>query len=240
MKNKLFLISVIFNALFLIFGGYLIHKKGGIDYLKRKFKLQNETQTQKPKDYGVYYNAKKSIFEIMPNDTNEIIFLGNSITDYCDWYELFGKSNIKNRGIGGDIINGVIDRLDEVVESKPKKIFLMIGTNDLGRGNNVNEILSDYERLVKLILEKTPKTELYLQSILPTHNQPTRKNTDIIEINKGIVLIAQKYSLIYVDLFDLLKTVNNELNMDFSFDGLHLNGNGYLIWKKAIIGYVNK
>ena len=76
--------------------------------------------------------------------------------------------------------------------------------------------------------------------ILPTHDNLTRKNSDIIELNKGIVLIAQKYSLTYVDLFDLLKTDNNELNMDFSFDGLHLNGNGYLIWKKAIIEYVNK
>jgi len=67
-------------------------------------------------------------------------FLGNSITDYCDWYELFGKLNIKNREIGGD---GVIDRLDEVTSSKPKQIFLMIGINDLGKKRSVNQILTD-------------------------------------------------------------------------------------------------
>jgi lysophospholipase L1-like esterase len=68
----------------------------------------------------------------MPNDTSEIIFLGDINIDFCNWHELFGKSNFKNRCISGDIINGVINRLEEIVESKPKKVFLMIGTNDLG------------------------------------------------------------------------------------------------------------
>jgi len=238
MKRNLLLISVFFNISSLLLGGYVIHKKGGIDYLKSKFNIQKASKNQK--DYGVYYKNKKSIYEIMPNDTCEIIFLGNSITEYCDWYELFGKSNIKNRGIRGDIINGVTDRLDEVVESNPKKIFLMIGTNDLGEKRSVDDILFDYEKLVNLILHKTPDTELYLQSILPTKDNPNQKNCDIIEINKGIVQIANTYSLTYVNLFDLLKTDNNELNMKFSYDGLHINGEGYLIWKNEIIKYVDK
>jgi hypothetical protein len=111
--KKALTFSIIINILFIQFGGYVINKKGGIDYLKLKFGLQTEIANQQ--DYGTNYKAKKSIFEIMPNDTNEIIFLGDSITEWCDWYELFGKANIKSRGIGGDIINGVIDRLDEIV-----------------------------------------------------------------------------------------------------------------------------
>jgi len=116
----------------------------------------------------------------------------------------------------------------------------MIGTNDLGRGKSVSQIITDYEVLVKLILNKTPETELYLQSILPTKNQITRKNEDITEINKGIVEIAHKYSLTYINLYDLFKTKDNELNMDYSFDGLHLNGKGYLVWKDAIINYIRE
>ena len=237
MKKKLLLISVVFNILFLLFGGYVIHKKGGIDYLKRKL---NFSDGQTEKNWSNYYKAKKTIFEIMPNDTNEIIFLGNSITDCCDWYELFGKSNIKNRGIGGDVINGVIDRLDEVTSSKPEQIFLMIGINDLGRKRSVNQILIDYERLIKLIIEKSPKTELYIQSVLPTDNRERLQNVDIIEINKGLVKMTKKYNLTYIDLFDLFKTENNELNTKFTFEGLHLNGQGYLVWKKAIDKYVDK
>jgi len=193
-----------------------------------------------PSIYGTYYDAKRSFFESLPNDTNEIIFLGNSITEMCAWNELFGMENIKNRGISGDVVNGVIDRLEEVVSARPKKIFLMIGTNDLARKSSIDQILADYDKLVSLIIEKTPKTQLYLQSILPTKNQTNRNNHDIIEINKGIVALAQKYSLTYINLHELFITSENELNMNYSFDGLHLNGQGYLLWKEAVIEYVVK
>ncbi len=176
----------------------------------------------------------------MPNDTNEIIFLGNSITDGCEWHELFRKSNIKNRGIGRDVISGVIYRLDEVTSSKPKQIFLMIGINDLWQKGSVDQILIDYEKLINLIIEKSPETELYIESILPTDNRERLKNTDIIRINNGLVKLTKKYNLTYINLFDLFKTEENNLIPELTFDGVHVNGEGYLIWKNAIDAYVNK
>ena len=231
-------ISVIVNILFSLFGGYVIHKKGGIDYLERKFKTTqttNKTQT----GFGDYYEAKKQFFEAMPNDTNEIVFLGNSITEGCDFAELFRNSKIKNRGISGDIIEGVINRINEVVESHPQKIFLLIGTNDLSRNKSINQILTDYERLISLIIDKTPKTKLYIQSILPTHNQETRKNDDIMKINKGLIKLSEKYNLVFINLFESFKNDNNELDLTYSYDGLHLNGNGYLLWKKVLENHLN-
>jgi len=227
------------NLLKVIFGFLLLTGFTGLKAQTVPVTEGNEGK-YKPSIYGTYYDAKRSFFESMPNDSNEIIFLGNSITDMCAWNELFGMENVKNRGISGDVINGVIDRLEEVVSSFPKKIFLMIGTNDLARKRSVDQILTDYEKLITLIIQKTPKTQLYLQSVLPTKNQTTRNNNDIIEINKGINALANKYSLTYINLFDLFKTPENELNMDYSYDGLHLNGQGYLLWKDAVIEYVVK
>ena len=66
----------------------------------------------------------------------------------CNWNEFFGKvniKNIKNIGISGDVVKGVIERLDNVESSNPKKIFLMIGINDLGKEISVYQILIDYE-----------------------------------------------------------------------------------------------
>lgn len=233
--KKTLVISVIINILFILFGGYIIHKKGGFKYLK-----QNSSKLLKiEQDYSLYYKTKRSIFEIMPNDTNKIIFLGNSITNFCDWRELFGNENIINRGINGDVINGVIDRSDVILNSSPKKIFLMIGTNDLAEGNTIEKIISNYERLLILIKEKSPRTKLYVQSILPTLNDQRRNNDDIIAINKSLIDITEKYGFTYVNLFDILKTEKNELDTIYSFDGLHLNGKGYLKMKKAIDQYVN-
>ncbi|MBU0764576.1 MAG: G-D-S-L family lipolytic protein [Bacteroidetes bacterium] len=234
--KKLLVISVFLNILFIALFGYIVHRKGGIDYLKNRF--FNDRGCKKCK-YMSHYYTKKSIFEAMPDDTNEIVFLGNSISDNCDWYELFRDCRIKNRGVDTDIIDGVIERLDEVVRSKPKQIFLMIGTNDLKVKKDVALVLSDYERLIKLIIEKTPETELFIQSVLPTYHDLKRKNSDIIEINKGLIELSQKYDLQYIELFDLFLNENQELDTAYSFDGLHVNGKAYLIWKKAIEKYVN-
>jgi lysophospholipase L1-like esterase len=229
--KKILIISLAFNLLLILIGGYVILKKGGITYLRMVIAPQNQGQ------YNNYYYLKKSVFEMMPNDTNEIIFLGNSLTDCVEWHELFGKPNIKNRGISMDIIQGVIDRLDEIVESHPSKIFLMIGTNDLGQVKSVDEILVEYERLVNLILESTPETELYLQSILPKRNS-LRSSKDIMKFNEGISEISKKYSLTYINLFELFRDSNNELKEELSHDGIHINGKGYLLWKEAVIDYV--
>jgi lysophospholipase L1-like esterase len=154
---------------------------------------------------------------------------------------VIGMNSLENkilRGIGGDVINGVIDRLDEVTESKPSKIFLMIGINDLSRRRKVEQILSDYKKLIELIIEKSLETNLFIQSILPTDNRANLQNTDIVLINSGLESLAQKYNLTFINLFDLLKTDFNVLNKSLSNDGLHLNGQGYLIWKKAIQQYI--
>ena len=235
--KKALTISIIINFIFILFGGYVIHLKGGMNYFKEKVNFL----TDKEEDgYTIYYKEKKSIYEVMPNDTNQIIFLGDSFTDYCEWSELFGRSNIKNRGINGDVINGVIDRLDEVVESKPKKIFLMIGINDLGENRTVNQILIDYDRLILLIKEKLPETELFIQSVLPTDNRKGSATINIVAINKGVQELANNYQSTYINLFDLLRTNENKLDTAYTIDGLHLNGKGYLIWKKAIENYVNE
>jgi len=52
--------------------------------------------------------------------------------------------------------------------------------------------------------------------------------------------LTEKYKLTYINLFDLFRTENNELNPEFTFEGLHLNGQGYLVWKKAINKCVDK
>lgn len=233
--EHVFTMSIIINILLVFVGGFLIYKKGAIAYFKKKLKVESEHSNS---SFGIHYDFKLGFFKSMPTKSNEIIFLGDSLTAMSNWNELFEKEKIKNRGISGDKINGVIHRLDEVMRFNPEKIFLMIGVNDLGLKSNLEDILKDYERLIYLILNKAPETELYIQSILPTKNQIGRKNNDIIEINRGLVQLSKKYNLTFINLFQCFKTEDNELNMDLSYDGLHLNAEGYLLWKKAIVKYV--
>ena len=103
--------------------------------------------------YNQFYYQRATLFEKLPIDSDDIVFLGNSITNGCEWHELFNNPNIKNRGISSDVSMGVYDRLDPIIKGKPAKIFLMIGINDiahhLSTDSIVKNITKSFERLRK-------------------------------------------------------------------------------------------
>src|SRR5215207_5061705 len=66
------------------------------------------------------YAQRVENFRSYPNSQQDIIFLGNSITDYTDWNELLQLPQARNRGISGDITFGILERLDEVIEGRPE------------------------------------------------------------------------------------------------------------------------
>ena len=52
-----------------------------------------------------YNYQKRSLFEQLPIRGNDIVFLGNSITDGGEWAELFNNRHVKNRGISADPVS---------------------------------------------------------------------------------------------------------------------------------------
>jgi len=191
-------------------------------------------------NYGTYYNAKASNFETYEDKANEIVFLGDSITDWCNWSELLNNNRVINRGIGGDIIPGVLYRLKEVTRSEPEKVFIMIGTNDLAGDYSVSDIKENYKRLIEEYQTQSPATEIYVQSVLPTNGDESRPNEDIRSINNHLKTMADSMTYTYIDLHTAFLNDDDELDMQYSYDGLHLNGKGYLVWKDIVNSYVNE
>jgi predicted alpha-1,2-mannosidase len=189
-----------------------------------------------------YYYHRKEHFETLPDTKGEIIFLGNSITDNAEWAELFRNPNVKNRGIGGDDTDGVLERLGEVVSSRPAKIFIMIGTNDLAYLKGTEHVIANYGKILDRIEQESPRTRIYIQSILPTDDaiHTLRKNSDIMQLNETLEGMAAERGHTYIDLFTPFATPDHKLNPEYSIDGLHLNGAGYLLWKKLIEKYVHE
>ncbi len=201
---------------------------------------------QEKNKYGTYYNQKKSLFEMLPNDKNEIIFLGNSITDGCEWSELFGDLRIKNRGISADISQGVFERLGEVTESKPLQIFLMIGVNDLSRDIGIDTIVQNYVKIIDKIEHDSKETQLFIQSVLPVNDAFPRfkkhvnKSGQIIELNERLAALCSKKNVTYIDLYGQFTNEEGKLNTIYTNDGLHLTGAGYLKWKEIVEEYLKK
>ncbi|MBN2572748.1 MAG: hypothetical protein JXA68_11510 [Ignavibacteriales bacterium] len=194
--------------------------------------------------HSTYYYQRLSFFESLPNDSNEIIFLGNSITDGSEWSEIFNDLRIKNRGISGDITEGVFDRLDEVIEAKPEKIFIMIGVNDLAFGVAFDTIVTNYKKIIDKISLFSPRTKLFIQSVLPVNpnfekfKDHINKTDEIIQLNKELKNISKSYNLTYIDLHSQFVNEDDFLDTNYTNDGLHLLGKGYMLWKAIVEKFI--
>ena len=190
--------------------------------------------------YGTYYDQRELLFESLPTSENDIIFLGNSITDGGEWGELFENANCKNRGISGDITLGVLNRLETVTKGQPAMIFLMIGTNDMDWGFSNDTIAMNVRAIVQRIKEESPRTKIIVQSILPTNDcyglftGHTKRWQDVALINEMIKTMTEEEGVTYLDLYRLMANDEGKLNTAYSNDGLHLNGEGYKVWKAAV------
>ena len=190
---------------------------------------------------STYYQQKVSLFRLLPDTKKEIIFLGNSITDIGEWAEIWNSTKVKNRGISGDNTFGVLARLDEVISSKPQKVFIMIGINDIARDTPDSIIIANYKKIIHHIKTQTPATKIFVQSILPTNNQFTEfkrhqnKTEHIVIVNTAMKSYCSNNNIVYIDLYSEFIDDENNLAKKYTNDGLHLNGFAYMKWKEILL-----
>jgi lysophospholipase L1-like esterase len=185
-------------------------------------------------------NYKKVIKEFKSNPLNygDIVFLGNSITEGGkDWSKRLNYPNIKNRGIGGDVTDGVLARLDEIIYFKPKAVFLLIGINDLRYNDNPNNPSAEYIannviKISQVINAKTPKTKIYVQTVLPIEKEKFKNN--ILKVNEIIKANEKENPYQIIDLYSIFVNENGLIKSGLSTDGIHLNEKGYDAWVEFI------
>ena len=186
-----------------------------------------------------YYEQRVSLFKQLPKVKNAIVFIGNSITDGGEWQELLDCKKCVNRGISGDISFGVLARLDDALKDKPKKIILLIGINDISRNIPNERIIENYKAFLSRTKAVSPKTKIYLQSVLPTNNTFRKfvdKNEESIKILNAAMLDLSKNTegVTYIDLYSKFLDSDGRLDKKYTNDGLHLLGEGYILWAKIL------
>jgi len=182
------------------------------------------------------YTLKVAQFESYEHSPGDVVFLGNSITAGTDWYELLQMPQARNRGISGDITFGVLQRLDEVIKGKPSKLFILIGINDISRNIPDSVIIANYAKIVRRVKAGSPKTKIFTESILPTNRSFDKfknhynKEAHIAAVNQGIQKIASSEGATYIDLHPTFADSAGNLDARLTYDGLHLNAEGYKRW----------
>lgn len=194
--------------------------------------------------FSTYYHQQWTLFQALPQTSGTTVFLGNSITDGGEWSEMFNDIGIMNRGISADISAGVLHRIEHIAKQKPSKIFLLIGTNDLARDISTDSLIKNILLINAYLKQESPATKLFIQSILPVtdvygkFSSHTNKTDSILKVNRRLSAEAANFHYTFINLYPFFCSSNGRLNAKYTNDGLHLLGEGYLLWKHLLYPYL--
>lgn len=181
--------------------------------------------------------AQQSVIE------NPIIFVGSS--SFRMWKDITSdleNEAIINNGFGGSHFSDLIFYYTELIATtSPSAIFIYEGDNDLAAGKDVKRVLSDADKLLKLIRRDFPELPVYFvcpkPSIARWHLAETYKvfNTRLEE------WIEDQENVGYIDVWTPMMNKHGLLEETlFIEDDLHLNSKGYAIWTEVISPYLEE
>lgn len=192
------------------------------------------------------YLERMAYFKANPLTNGQIIFLGNSLTQGGKWNEYFPNQKPVNRGISGDNTLGMLNRLNEIIIAKPKKIFLMAGINDISLSRSNEKIMIGIKSIIYQIETGSPYTKIYVQSLLPINNNRNvyqrmlNKEWQIEQLNKELKAFCEKENITFINIYPAFLSEDRTLDTRYTTDGLHLNDNGYTVWVDQIRKYVEE
>lgn len=194
------------------------------------------------RDPDAYVGSPKSLEassgDILWGSRASVVMVGDSITAGGRWDEMFPGRGVVNRGVGGDTVQGVGMRLPAILAVKPRKVFLMVGVNDALFRNPADKILAHYVEVIDAL--RAAGVDVYVQSTLECHDGAvcTAETRDRIRtLNRALRTAAASRDLTFIDLNATMSDAGG-LKPAYSWDGLHLNGEGYRAWRDVLRPYV--
>lgn len=202
-------------------------------YLQQLASRQGQVFADEYRAVLTEYEADKNVYDI--------VLFGDSLTYRGDWSGLSERMSVANRGINGDMIDGLEHRIDQIVPMQPRALFLLVGINDLSVRMRP-EVYEAYGRLLDRLMLELPDTEIYVQSILPVRDDLRRimSNDVIALVNGQIKQMCDARGLCYIDVYtEMLNPEERRLYYNYQLDGLHLSEQGYDVWGQVIKPYVS-
>lgn len=196
---------------------------------------------------GSWMKRHNGFLEQAKHDKIDLLFLGDSITDFWlrpgprfgtnIWAKYYAPLNAADFGISGDRTENVIWRIDhgELDGLHPKVIVLMIGTNN-SRTNSPEQIADGVKVILNKIQEKCPETKILLLGVFPrnrTNDIPAQIEAPP-KINAIISTFADGTKIRYLNINDKFLSPDGKVPADIMPDFLHPNEHGYQIWADAM------
>ncbi|WP_131539189.1 GDSL-type esterase/lipase family protein [Pedobacter nototheniae] len=202
------------------------------------FFLSISAFAQKKPAYWDDVQAIKHYDAMYKAPVNPVLFVGSSsIRKWDDLTQVFAKYNGLNRGIGGAVINDITFYLKDIVfPYQPRQIVLYVGENDLPDEKvTPDTVLNRTINLYKSIRAKLPNTPIVYISIKPSPSRDKFRAKAIASNQLIEKYLAGQQNVVFVDIFKPMLTKTGALRPElFLEDMLHMNAQGYAIWRKAI------
>ena len=170
----------------------------------------------------------------------QLIFIGDSLTEWGDWQRRFPDYAVTNLGISGETVEGLLARRERIraqVES-PDHIFLMTGINNIA--TEQYDTIEPYREIVRNLTTWYKRATLVIQSILPA--ELTWISSDVIrDTNRELEQLATEFNAEYLDVYRVF--VDDQGNPKIGYlqdDGVHLGSKGYDAWVKEVAGFLKR
>lgn len=227
-EKKVFPKKLIASLIFLLIIciGFVVYHFKTFDHNKVKIKIKTKTVEK----------------EVVPEN---IVFLGDSLTEFYDLEKFYPNKRIVNSGIGGNITDNILKNMQKrVYQYNPSKVILLIGTNDIQKGRSIDEIIDNIKEIITGIENNRSKAELYIESLYPVNRElknngaQNRHNEEIKEINEKLQSYCKEKNLTYIDVYSLLEDEDGNLKEEYTKEGLHLSEEGYEVVTKKLSTYL--
>ncbi len=185
---------------------------------------------------------------------NQVVFAGSSLMEMFPIEKFVAEDHlgitVYNRGIGGYVTRELLDNIDAcILDLKPARLFINIGTNDLSSADvTIEGLMAQYERLLDQVLAAVPGCGIYLMAYYPINEEAAaeemkpvlaiRNNGRINRANQAVQALARKKGLRFIDVNDPLKDDLGRLKAAYTIEGMHITEEGYRMIYPLVKSYL--
>lgn len=156
-------------------------------------------------------NKIESAIQQLNNLRYDIVIVGDSLSkgddgqsykglaNIKDWLTFFTRYNIKDNGVWGNTLDGVISNLKtEVLDLKPKYCIILCGTNDISNGVGTNTMIVKTRTIMETLLLNNI-TPIFIS--IPPRNDNTSYNQKIREFNNKLEYQCIRRNCYFIDVY---------------------------------------
>jgi lysophospholipase L1-like esterase len=196
------------------------------------------------------YKQRVEMFKLNKLNHPDIVMFGDSHTQGANWNELLGKYKVVNRGIAGDDTQGMLARINSVINLHPKIVVVQGGINDIYNWVPTDVVFKNLKRIITIIKKSGAKPivvsvifsgrkwgEDWIKMHRPDIDVPKynkERNEEVQKLNRLLKDFCAKNNVEFVDINKYLSN-GNFLKDEYSRDNLHLNAKGYRIWRRELL-----